>query len=280
MISEFVFKLFGGIGPVDRFSRLVIIGDVLAERGFEGMRAGKVIGLQVFALQHAEPDFELIEPGGIGRQPEHLKMHSLVTGNCLFTQPALQLFGSVGRAIVQDERHGVDLATKRFRNDHLLHEGLEIDKTLPTAADPVDLCIGDGESGKQVAGAATMIACFVQHGLARLCWARELFTLARLHGGFLIQTEQPDACLQEGTRLTIGVEHRTGALQEGDGIMDMLPGMIAPGADTFGGSAIAPLCWPRCAEGWDLGPRDGPIRRDSSARAAPGIAWASYKRWR
>ena len=143
MISEFVFKLFGGIGPVDRFSRLVIIGDVLSERGFEGIGAGKVIRLQVFALQHTEPDFELIEPGSIGRQPEHLKMQSLVTGSCLFTQPAFQLLGSMGRAIVQDEGHGVDLAPKRFRNDHLLHEGLEIDKTLPTAADPVDLSIGD-----------------------------------------------------------------------------------------------------------------------------------------
>ena len=49
MISEFVFKLFGGGGPVDRLSRLVIIGDVLVERGFEGIRAGKGMRLQVFA---------------------------------------------------------------------------------------------------------------------------------------------------------------------------------------------------------------------------------------
>src|SRR5438067_8614423 len=81
---------------------------------------------------------------------------------------------------------------------------------------------------------ATMVACCVQHWLARLCWARQLFTFARLQGGFLIQTEQPDSCLQEGTRLTIGVEHRTSALQEGDGIVDMLPGVIAPRAETFG----------------------------------------------
>src|SRR5205823_7121458 len=37
-----------------------------------------------------------------------------------------------------------------------------------------------------------------------------------------------------GSRLDRSGGHRTGALQEGEGIMDMLPGVIAPGADTFG----------------------------------------------
>ena len=41
-----------------------MISDVVVERAFEGTGADKVIGLQVFALEHAEPDFELIEKGG------------------------------------------------------------------------------------------------------------------------------------------------------------------------------------------------------------------------
>ena len=45
MRTDFLFKLLDGVGPVDRLGRLIIIGNVLVERGFEGMRAGKVIRL-------------------------------------------------------------------------------------------------------------------------------------------------------------------------------------------------------------------------------------------
>ena len=68
MLSEFLFEFLDCVGQVDRFGSLIVISDVLVERAFESTSAEKVIGLQVFALKHTEPDFELIEPGGIGRQ--------------------------------------------------------------------------------------------------------------------------------------------------------------------------------------------------------------------
>ena len=49
MLSKFLFQLLNGIGPLDRFGRLVIMGDVLVERAFEIRGAEKVIGLQVLA---------------------------------------------------------------------------------------------------------------------------------------------------------------------------------------------------------------------------------------
>ena len=109
MISEFLFKLFHGIGPIDWFGSLVVIGDVLVERVFEVLRAQKVIGLQVFALQHTEPDLNLIQPGRIGRQPEHLKVQSPGTSAFLLTEPAFELFRSMGGAIVENQGHRVDL---------------------------------------------------------------------------------------------------------------------------------------------------------------------------
>ncbi len=229
MFSEFVFELFDGIGPIDRFGGLVGIGDVVIERGLQGSGTDKVIGLQVFALQDTEPDFELIEPGGIGRQPEHLKVQSPITDTFLLTEPAFQLFGGVSGSVVQDEEHRLHLATKGFGNDFLLDKGLEIDEALAAAAGAVDLSIGDREASKEMACAATMVARFVQHRLAWTCRARRLLPLACLDGGFLIEAKQPGACSQERARLAIGLEHWTGALQEGDGIMDMLPGVIAPG---------------------------------------------------
>ena len=136
-------------------------------------------------------------------------MQSPVTGNFLLAEPACELLGGVRRSIIEDEGHRVDAPSQCFGNDLLLHEGLEIDKAFALAAGAVDLAISHGEPGKQVPCATTLIACFVQHGLARMGWTRRLLTLAGLNGGFLIQTEQPTACSQERSRLRIGLEHGT-----------------------------------------------------------------------
>jgi hypothetical protein len=192
-----------------------------------------VIGLQTLALEQTEPDFDLIEPGGIGRQPKDLKAQPSVTRLFLLTEPSFELFGGVGGAIIKDEGHGVDLPTQGFGNDVLVHKGLEIDKAFARSAGAIDLAIGDRESGKQMAGAATLIARFVQHRLARSGWARGVLSFSCLNGGFLVEADQPRACLQEQERLDIGLEHRTSPSEEGDRIMDVLPGMIAPGAQAF-----------------------------------------------
>src|SRR5947209_11359248 len=158
------------------------------------MRTGKVVRLQVFALQYTEPDFDLIEPGGVGRQPEHLKVQSSFTGLFLLAEPPLELFGRMSGAIVQDESHGVDLSSQRFGNDFLLHKGLEIDKALALTANSVNLAISDRKSGKEMACPTTLIARFVKPRLASLCWTRRLLPLAGLDRGFLIETDQPVAC--------------------------------------------------------------------------------------
>ena len=78
MISEFLFKFLRGIGPFDRFGSLVVMGDELVERAFKVLGAEKVIGLQVFALKHTEPNFDLIQKGGhweATRAPESAVAH-------------------------------------------------------------------------------------------------------------------------------------------------------------------------------------------------------------
>ena len=117
------------------------------------------------------------------------------TGCFLLTEPTFELFRSVRGAIIQDQDHGVDLPPKGFGNDLLLHEGLEIDKAFALTADAIDLAIRDGEPGKQMACAATMVARFVQTRLAWTGGTRGLFALTGLNGGLLIQTDQPGACL-------------------------------------------------------------------------------------
>ncbi len=209
MISEFLFKLLHGIGPIDRFGGLIVIGDELVERAFKVLRAEKVIGLQVFALKHTEPDFELIEPGGIGRQPEYLKVQSPITGAFLLTEPAFELLGGVRRSIIEDEGHRMDGPLQCFRNDVLLNKGLEIGKAFALSTGAIDLAISNREPGKQMLCAATMIAGFVQHRLAWASWTRRLLALSCLNGRFLVEADKPRACSHEDSRLRIGREHRT-----------------------------------------------------------------------
>src|SRR5450755_2539095 len=128
----------------------------------------------------------------------------------------------------------MDLTTQRFGNDLLLHKGLEIDKAFALPTGSIDLAIGDGESGKQMSSSATMIARFVQHWLVWTSRTSRLLALAGLNGGFLIQADKPDTLTQEGLGLTVGMQDRTGPLQKGDGIMNVLPGVIAPGTKPFG----------------------------------------------
>ena len=104
-----------------------------------------------------------------------------------------------------NQAHHVDLPPKGFGNDLLLHEGLEIDKAFALTTGSIDLAISDREPSEQMAGATTMVARFMQQWLAWAGWTRRLFALACLNGGFLIQTDQPRACSQERSRLTIGL---------------------------------------------------------------------------
>jgi hypothetical protein len=234
MVSEFLFKLLNAVAPFDRFGRLVVRGDELVERAFQVRGAEEVIGLQVFALEHTEPDFDLIQPGCIGRQPEHLKVQPSITSPLLCAEPAFELLGSVGGSIIQDEGHRVDFPSQCLRNDCLLYKGLEIGKAFATTARSVDRPISNRQAGKEMAGATTMVACFVEHWLAWACGARRLDPFSCLNGRFLIQTDQPGSFAQERPGLAIGLQHGAGSVQESDGIMDMLPGMVTPRAQTLG----------------------------------------------
>src|SRR5438552_16417815 len=99
----------------------------------------------------------------MGWQPEELKVQPPITCLLLLTQPAFQLFGGMGSAIIEDEGHRLHLTAQGLGNDLLMHKGLEIDKAFARPAGSVDLAIGDRESRKQMAGATTLIARFVQH---------------------------------------------------------------------------------------------------------------------
>ena len=118
MCSEFLLKLLERIGPVDGFGSLVVISDVLVERGFKGGGTEEVIGLQAFALKHTEPDFDLIQPGGMGRHPEDLKVEWPLAVAFLLTEPPFKLFGRVRGAQKLGNRQSICVVGGAQRPGH------------------------------------------------------------------------------------------------------------------------------------------------------------------
>ncbi len=72
--------------------------------------AEKMVRVQEFALQDTKPDLNLIQPGGVGGQPSHLNGQAIRRDLGLLLKPARQLFGRVGRAIVQDQDQRLHLS--------------------------------------------------------------------------------------------------------------------------------------------------------------------------
>ena len=102
---ELVFQLFNRVRPLERLGSLVIANNKVVNGEFQLIQAAEMVGLQEFALQQTEPDFQLIEPGGIDRQPIELdREFSLHDGRQLL-DPACELLGSMGRPVIQYHCH-------------------------------------------------------------------------------------------------------------------------------------------------------------------------------
>lgn len=101
----------------------------------------------VCALQQAEPAVNLIVPGCVGSETEHLEVQVEITRARLRLEPALQVFGRVSGATVHHEDHCMNCTSQRFGNDHPLDKPLAINKTLALPAGPADLAIGNGGFG-------------------------------------------------------------------------------------------------------------------------------------
>ena len=128
--SEFSFKFLDRIGPLDRLSRLITVSDEHQHCLLEIRRTGEMIGLKELASQHAEPDFELIQPGGICWQPMHLERQPPLLLKRLLLQPAPHLLGRVRRAIIQHQCDSLDTPPPRLWHQHLRKQRLESPQTV------------------------------------------------------------------------------------------------------------------------------------------------------
>ncbi len=88
MRAELVFQLLKRVGPFERFGRLIVASDEVEDRLLQLVETGKMVGLEELALQQTEPDFDLIEPRGVFREPIQLQRDLAVWLGVQFVQPA------------------------------------------------------------------------------------------------------------------------------------------------------------------------------------------------
>ncbi len=120
MRSELAFELLNRIGPLEGLGGLIVVNDEVEHGLLKLIKAGKMVRLQEFALEQAQPDFDLVQPGGIGRQPIELYRQFFIRPRRQFLNKAGELLGSVGRTIIEDQRNCLRPTMVGFGNDDRL----------------------------------------------------------------------------------------------------------------------------------------------------------------
>src|SRR5579885_2840524 len=188
-----------------------------------------MIRLKQLALQDTQPNLQLIQPRGVGWQPTDFDGDGLCSAGGFGCQPGLQPLGRMGGPVIQNQSQGLDVACSGSRQNDLLQEGLKIHKALATGALAEDLSIGYTQPSKQMERSLPLVAWGLPHRVpstGRLWWA---FGGAGLDRGLLLQADQPGACFQQGLSLGVALQDRTRSHQKLHRVVDVLPGMIAPG---------------------------------------------------
>src|SRR6266566_3914524 len=230
---ELVFQLLSRVGPLEGLGGLVIASNEVLDRLLKLIKAAEMIGLQEFALQETEPDLQLIEPRSVDRQPIELHPQFPLRRRRQLLHPTGQLFGRMGRPIIQHQCHRLHLAALGFCNDNRLEKGTEVDKAFARMALAIDQPISDTEA--RPSGAVRHGECNV--GTDRLdAWARLDEDPARLDG-----PESRFSHRHRPPRSPVAAKHqrvRTDRGQDGPAAgMSWVPGCVARSGTARGGFA-------------------------------------------
>jgi len=126
------------LGPLERLSVLIVCRDEGVDLVANLPRRGEAGAGQGFAGENREPDFDLVQPRGMGRS--EVKVDVGVSG-----QPAI-VFGLVGVQVVQDDMS----LLAGIGGDGAVHEVQELDpSTAPVMATP-DQAGSDVQGGERV----------------------------------------------------------------------------------------------------------------------------------
>ena len=108
--------MFNRVGPREWFGGLVVEGNEVLDGQLKLVQAAEMVGMQEFPLSKTKPDLQLIEPGGVFREPVELDRQLSIQRHLQFLDPTRELLGGMGWAIVQNQCYGLHLTTLGFCN--------------------------------------------------------------------------------------------------------------------------------------------------------------------
>jgi hypothetical protein len=120
LAANFAQQLPGGARPADRLSPSVALGEEAQDALADMVGTLEVVGRQGLPLELAEHDLDLVEPGGVDRQPMEVDGKRQVQAR----EPSRQALGRVCGPVVQDEGQAANPAAPRTAEEQL-EEALE-----------------------------------------------------------------------------------------------------------------------------------------------------------
>ena len=188
----------------------------------------KSLWRQGLPLQLAEHDLDLVEPGGVDRQPMEVDGKRQVQAR----EPRRQALGRVRGAVIQDEVQAANPAAPRTAEEQL-EEALELDEALALEAAGQGVAGVHQQAGEQLHGASALIAIGHVDRAAGVRGRGAPAGLPGLDGGLLIRAD--DHVTLPGQRVGALVERqdRDGPFQK-TRVSRPLPAVVLPGLDAIG----------------------------------------------
>ena len=215
----------GGVTPFNRLGFQIALSEVVHHPDFQFMDIGEVTRGQHLALQRREDDLDLIQPGGIDRQPVDADLEWKFQR----PDPAPDLLGGMGGAVVQDQVQHPDAFCPQALEDHP-EEHLELHEPLPGEAANHRLSGVDEQPGKQMQHSLAHISGSVAHRRARLGGIDPTGSHQGLYAGLLIRADDDLSPLSQSFGSLIQVQNNRG-LSEELRVGRLLPGVPLPGLD-------------------------------------------------
>lgn len=199
------------------------------ESGLDFVRVLKIVRREHVALHMRKNDLNLIQPGGVDRQPVNLDPEWQAEA----LDPLFDLLGRMGRAVIQDQMQNSDLLAPEAAEEHL-EEGLEFfAESFSIKAAGQGFTRMNQKRGEQLDGPFALVAVAHQTGTSGSRGTSAAGGLAGLDGCLFIRADHDVSVGRQLLGPFVKPQDRDGLFKE-PGISRFLPASELPRLDVIG----------------------------------------------
>jgi len=217
----------GGVAPFDWFGMEIALSKIVHDSILQILGIREVPWRENLALKRREDDLDLIQPGGIDRQP----MDSYLEGKLERSNPSSNLFGRMGGSVIEDQMEDSNVFCPETPEDHL-EEVLELHEPLAGEAARHRLSGVDEQPREQVENSLPLVAGSRPNRLARASRHDSAGIGQGLDARLFIGADDDLAPTSHRSRSRVEIQCYRGLLQELR-IGRLLPGMVPPWLNPF-----------------------------------------------